>query len=76
MWSTDYGGTSGAPCRDDGKRSKGHPHSMNGGEGSQTYQYMCGIGRGRGLRVDVAEACKPRWLLDKGEESMCVCYGG
>ena len=36
MWSTD-GGTCGAPCWDRGQRSKGHPHSMDGAEGSQTY---------------------------------------
>ena len=54
--STDYGGTSGAPCRDGGQRSKGHLHSMDGAEGSQTYQYMHGIGHGRGLRDSAVEA--------------------
>ena len=29
MWSTDCSGTSGAPCRDGGQRSKGHPCSMD-----------------------------------------------
>ena len=46
--STDCGGTGDAPCRDSGQRSKGHPRSTDGAEGSQTYQYMCGINRGRG----------------------------
>ena len=76
MWSTDCGGTCGAPCWDGGQRSKGHPRSMDGVEGSQTYQYMCGIDRGRGSRVSVAESCKPSWLSDKGQESVCVCCGG
>ena len=73
MWSTDYGGTGSAPCWDGGQRSKGHPCSMDRVEGSQTYQYMRGIDRRKGLRDGVAEACKPRWLLDRGQESMCVC---
>ena len=72
MWSTD-GGTCGAPCRDSGQRSKGHPRSMDGAEGSQTYQYMCEIYHDRGLRDGAAEECKPRWLLDRGQESVCVC---
>ena len=75
MWSTD-GGTCGSPCRDGGQRSKGHPCSMDGAEGSQTYQYMRGIDRGWGLWVGAAEACKMRWLLDKGQESVCVCCSG
>ena len=76
MWSTDYGGVSSAPCRDGGQMSKGHPRSMDGAKGSQTYQYMCGIDRGRGLRVSAAEACKLRWLSDRGQKSVCVCCGG
>ena len=76
MWSTDCGGMSDAPCQDGGQRSKGHMHSMDGAEGSQTYQYMHGIDRGRGLRDGAAEAHKPRWLSDRGQESVCVCYGG
>ena len=32
---------------------------------------MHGIDRGRGSRVDAAEACKPRWLSKIGQESMC-----
>ena len=66
MWSTDCGGMSGAPCRDGGQRSKGHPRSMNKAKGSQTYQYMHGIDRGRGLRDGAAEARKPKWLSDRG----------
>ena len=46
---------------------------MDRAEGSQTYQYMHGIDRGRGSRVDAVEACKPRWLSDRGQESVCVC---
>ena len=65
MWSTN-GGTCGAPCRDGGHRSKGHLHSMDEAEGSKTYRYMRGIDRGRGLQDDVAEACKLRWLSDRG----------
>ena len=61
------------PCWDSGQRSKGHPCSMDGAEGSQTYQYMRGIYRGRGLRNGVAEACKPAWLSDRGQECVCVC---
>ena len=34
MWSID-GGTCGAPCRDGGKRSKGHSCSMDRAKGSQ-----------------------------------------
>ena len=49
VWSTDCGSISGAPCRDGGQRSKGHPCSMDGVEGSQTYQCMRGIDHGRGL---------------------------
>ena len=64
--STDCGGIGGAPCQDGGQWSKGHLRSMDGAKGSQTYQYMCGIDRDTGLRVGVAEARKPRWLLDKG----------
>ena len=64
------------PCQDGGQRSKGHPHSMDGAEGSQTYQYMCGIDCGRGSRVGAIEARKSRWLLDRSQESMCVCCGG
>ena len=75
MWSTDYGGTGGAPCRDDGQRSKGHPHSMDGVEGSQTYQYMCGDGSrqrltsrcGRGMQTDVA-------LGQRSGECVCVLW--
>ena len=59
------------PCRYGGQRSKGHPHSMDGAEGSQTYQYMRGIDRGRGSRVGAIEACKPRRLSDKGQERVC-----
>ena len=73
MWSTDCGGTSSAPCRDGGQRSKGHLRSMDGAEGSQTYQYMRGIDHSRGLRDDVVEARKPRWLSNKGQKSVCVC---
>ena len=73
MWSIDCGGTSGSPCWDGGQRSKGHPCSMDGVEGSQTYQYIRGIDQGRGLRVCVAEAHKPRWISDRGQESVCVC---
>ena len=76
MWSTDYGGMRGAPCQDGGQRSKGHPCSMDGAKGSQTYQYIHGIDRGRGSRVGAAEACKSRWLSDRCQESMCVCCGG
>ena len=76
MRSTNCGGTSGAPCRDGGQRSKGHPRSMDGAEGPQTYQYMRGIDPGRGSRVGVVEARKPRCLLDRGQESVCVCCGG
>ena len=65
MWSTG-GGTCGAPCLDGGQRSKGHPRSMDGVEGSQTYQYMHGIDRGRGTQVGAVEARKLRWLSDKG----------
>ena len=71
VWSTDCGGTGAAPCRDDGQWYKGHPHSMDGAEGSQTYQYMQWIDRGRGSRVDAVEAHKPRWLSRRGQES-CV----
>ena len=74
MWSTDYGGTSDAPCRYGRQRSKGHLHSMDRVEGSQTYQYMHGIDRGRGLRVGAAEAHKLRWLSNRGQESMCVLW--
>ena len=35
MWSIDCGGTGGAPCRDSGQWSKGHPNSMDGEDGSQ-----------------------------------------
>ena len=45
---------------------------MDGAEISQTYQYMRGIDGGRGSRVDAAEARKSRWLLDRGQESVCV----
>ena len=76
IWSIDYGGTGGAPCRDDGQWSKDHPCSMDGVEGSQTYQYMRGIDHKRGSQVSAAEARKPRWLSDRGQESMCVCCGG
>ena len=72
MWSTDSGGIGGAPCRDGGQRAKGHLHSMDGAEGSQTYQYMRGIDRGRSLRDGAAEERKPRWLSDGGQESVCV----
>ena len=75
VWSTD-GGTCSAPCRDGGYRSKGHLRNMDGAEGSQTYQYMHGIDHGRGLRVGAAKAHKSRWLSHRGQESMCVCYGG
>ena len=71
MWSTNYGGMSDDPCRDSGERYKGHPRSMDGAEGSQTYQYMCGIDHGKGVQVGAAEACKPRWLSNRGQES-CV----
>ena len=70
------GGTCGAPCWDGGQRSKGYPRSMDGVEGSQTYQYMRGIGRGRGLRDSAAEEHKLRWLSDRGQESVYVCCGG
>ena len=53
-------------CRDSGHWSKGHPCSMDGAYGSQTYQYMHGIDHGRGTRVDAVEACKPRWISDRG----------
>ena len=66
VWSTDCGGTGSAPCLDGGKRSKGHPHSMDRAEGSQTYQYMHRIDRGKGSQVGAAEACKPRWLSNRG----------
>ena len=72
IWSTNCGGTCSAPCRDGGQRSTGHTRSMDGAEGSQTYQYMCAIDRGKGLRVGAAEAHKPRWLSDRGQESVCV----
>ena len=72
VWSTDCGSTSGAPCQDSGQWSKDHPRSMDGVEGSQTYQYMHGIYRGRGSQVDVVEARKSRWLSDRGQESVCV----
>ena len=65
MWSTDSGGTSGAPCRDGGQRSKGHPRSMDGAEGSQTYQYMHGIDHGRGTQTEVA-------LGQRSGERVCV----
>ena len=61
-----------APCQDCGQRSIGHPRSMDGAEGSQTYQYMLGIGRDRGMRDGAAEARKSRWLSDRGQESV-VC---
>ena len=70
-WSTDCGGTGGAPCWDSGEWSKGHPRSMDGTGGSQTYQYMHGIDHGRGSRVGVAEARKLTWLSDRGQESVC-----
>ena len=73
MWSTDCGGTSSAPCRYGGQRSKGHLCSMDKVEGSQTYQYIHGIYHGRGRRVSVEEACKPKWLPNKGQEHVCVC---
>ena len=66
MWSSDCGGMSGAPCWVGGQRSKGHPHSMDGAEGSQTYQYMHGIYHSRGLRVGAAKARKPRWISNRG----------
>ena len=53
MWSTDCGGTGGAACRDDGKRSIGHPCSMDGVEGSKTYKYMHGIDHGIGTQTEV-----------------------
>ena len=46
---------------------------MDGAKGSQTYQYMRGIDRGRGSRVGAVKAHKPRWFLDRGQESVCVC---
>ena len=67
---------SGGPCRDGGQGSKVHPRSMEETEGSQTYQYMHGIDHGRDLRDSVVEAHKLRWLLDRGQESVCVCCGG
>ena len=73
MWLTDCGGIGSAPCQDGGKWSKSHPCSMDGVEGSQ---YMCGIDHDRGSQVSVVEARKLRWLSDRGQESMCVCYGG
>ena len=33
---------------------------------------MYGIDHGKGKQVDGAEACKPMWILDRGQES-CVC---
>ena len=48
VWSTNCGGIGGAPCRYGGQWSKGHPRNMDGAGGSQTYQYMHGIDRGRG----------------------------
>ena len=75
MWSTDHG-TCGAPCRDGGQRSTGHPRSLDRAEGSQTYSYMHGIDYDRGSRVSVVEARKPKWLSDRGRESMYVCCGG
>ena len=33
---------------------------------------MRGIDRGRGLRDGATEARKPRWLSDRGQESVCV----
>ena len=72
MWSTNCGGTSGAPFWDGGQRSKGHPRNMDAAEGSQTYQYMRGIYRDRGLRVGAAEARKLRWLSVEVRR-VCVC---
>ena len=72
VWSINCYGTSNAPCWDGGQRSQGHPCSMDGVEHSQTYQYMRGIDRGRGLRYGATEACKPRWLSDRGQESVGV----
>ena len=63
MWSNECGGTSGAPCWASGQRSKSHPHSMDRVEGSQTYQYMHGIDRSRGSRVDVAEGTQTKVAL-------------
>ena len=34
---------------------------------------MDGIGHGGGTQIGVAKTCKPRWISDKGQESMCVC---
>ena len=71
VWSTDRGRTSGAPCWDGGQWSKDYLCSMDEVEGSQTYQYMHGIDHDRGLQVGAIEACKPRWLSDRDQES-CV----
>ena len=68
MWSTDCGGTSGAPCRDGGQRSTGHPRSMDGVEGSQTYQYnMHMIDCSRGMQTEVA-------LGQRSGERVCVLW--
>ena len=66
MWSSN-GGTCGAPCWDGGQRSKGHPRNMDGAEGSQTYQYMRGIDRGRGTQTEVA-------LGQRLGERVCVLW--
>ena len=65
MWSTDCASMSGAPCQDGGKRSKGHPRSMDEAERSQTYQYLRGIYRGRGMQNEVA-------LRQRSREHVCV----
>ena len=73
IWSTDCGGTSGAPCQDGGQRSKGHLRYMDGAEGSQTYQYMRGIDRGRGSQVDVVEGMQTEVALrQRSGEHVCV----
>ena len=59
------------PCQDGGQTSKGRLHSMDVSKGSQTYQYMCGIGCGKGSRFGVTKARKSTWLSDRGQESVC-----
>ena len=56
------------PCWDGGQRSKGHLRSMDRAEGSQTYQYMHGINRGRGMQTKVA--------LGQRSGEVCVICGG
>ena len=64
-------------CWDNGQWSKGHPCNMDGAGGSWTHQYMHGIDHERGTWVGAIEACKSRWLSDRGQESLVsiVVYG-